>query len=58
MKELETLIGMECQRYPDAFYGQLEKVRESRAKLQKTVNSLTKLSAAQTEAVATLRRSL
>lgn len=58
MKELETLIGMECGRYPDAFYGQLEKVRESRAKLQKTVNSLTKLSAAQAEAVATLRRSL
>lgn len=58
MKELEALINMECQRYPDAFYGQLEKLRESREKLQKTVNSLAKLSTAQLEAVTVLRGSL
>ena len=58
MRELEGLIGIDCQKHAQEFYRQLEKTREHRAKLHNTVEKLNKLVQAQYQGVVTLKEDL
>lgn len=58
MRDLEALIGMDCQAQPDNFYSQLEIVRTKRAKLRETTIRLSALADDQYRAVLELRGSL
>lgn len=58
MRELETLIVMDCTTKPDEFYGRLVIVREKRAILRETTVSLANLADQQYAAVEDLRSRL
>ncbi len=58
MRELESLIAMDCQKHPQEFYRQLEKTREHRTKLHNLAESLSKLVTEQYQGVAALREVL
>jgi len=58
MRELESLIATDCQKYPQEFYQQLKKTREHRAKLHDATGELNKLVTAQYQAVTALKEAL
>ena len=58
MRELETLAAVDCSVHPDEFYGRLQIVREKRANLHQTSETLSKLAEELYMKVATLKDSL
>ncbi len=58
MKELESLIAIDCKTSPQDFYSKLEKVREKRLKLRETTIKLSKIADDQYKAVVKLREEL
>lgn len=58
MRELESLIGADCQSDPDGFYERLKTAREKRAKLRSTTETLSKLTTDQYESATKLKESL
>lgn len=58
MREMESLVAMDCQAEPERFYEQLVKVRERRAKVRISVESLKKLTEKQYQSVVKLRQEL
>ena len=55
MRELETLAAVDCSVHPDEFYGRLQIVREKRANLHQTSETLSKLAEELYIKVTTLR---
>jgi len=58
MRELENLIGSDCQKSPDDFYKQLEVVREKRNRLREITQKLSELAEEQYTSVLVLRKKL
>ena len=58
MRELESLIGIDCRVQPDDFYARLEVVREKRFVLRETTVRLAELADEQYRIVLDLRSSL
>ncbi len=58
MRELESLIGIDCSAQPDNFYSRLEVVREKRSVLRETTVRLAELADEQYRVVQDLRSSL
>lgn len=58
MRELETLVGINCQVSPDDFYKQLEVVRSKREELRSTTEKLTRIANEQYLAVKLLKDNL
>lgn len=58
MRELESLIGVDCSTQPDEFYAHLETVRAKRSTLRGTTVRLAELADEQYRVVQDLRRSL
>lgn len=58
MREMETLIAINCQTEPEKFYNQLVVVRERRAKVRLAIEELNQLTAAQYQAVVKLQKEL
>lgn len=58
MRELESLISVDCSVHPDDFYQRLETVRDKRSTLRASTIRLAELADAQYYAVSDLRNSL
>lgn len=58
MREMETLITIDCQTEPERFYDQLVVVRERRKKVKLAVEELKKLTEKQYQSVTKLRKEL
>lgn len=58
MRELESLIAIDCQAHPEDFYKQLEVVRVRRTSVRTSANKLSGLADNQYRAVVELRDSL
>lgn len=58
MRELESLIAIDCQAHPDDFYRQLTETRRHREALHSTTVELSKLIKEQYSAVEALRKGL
>lgn len=58
MREMEVLMGRDCQKLPDEFYEQLEVVRKKRSSLRKITQELAQLAEEQYASVLDLRQKL
>lgn len=58
MREMESLIAIDCQTEPAKFYDQLKIVRERRAKVKSSSEELKKLTTKQYQSVLKLRKEL
>lgn len=58
MRDLESLIAVDCQSHPDEFYDRLIEVRKKRATLHDSAIKMSRLAHAQYDAVLKLRNSL
>ncbi len=58
MRELESLIGIDCTHVPQEFYDKLEIVRTKREQLQQVTKEISNLADQQYQAVEDLRASL
>ena len=58
MRDMETLLAIDCKTNPDDFYQQLESTRTSRADLRQDITKLNNLLAAQNTEVNNIKESL
>ncbi len=58
MREMDSLIAMECNNHPKEFYDKLKTVREKREALRKTTKKISELVDQQYKTVETLKETL